>query len=259
MDDLPKDDQEKTTTKTKPIEIGELDGRQSSSPPNIDQSKEPKSELETQLEKDKESIPKTAPAPEPEIDKKEPEVKPATITDIKEEPIKTDVQQTAEEKQSSSTLPQKKGKNKIKNISAILSLLVIIIALPLSLLLVKQRQEIRKQAEVSGGLNVCGIKIERPSENYSAGTYSIRVKLTNTNLQSKQVEIHTYACACPEPRTSSQGCNKCQGKSKKVTIGAGQSITEVISARQPNGSDCGSFQADLFIVSVDGNTMCSNN
>ena len=165
MDNLPKNDQEKEkpTTKTEPIEIGSLD-QQPSSTPEINQTEEPKSELETKLEKDKEFIPKTAPL----IEENQEEIKPATVTDIKEEPIKTDVQQAVGEEQPSSTPP--KRKSKIKNISAIIGLLVIIVALPVSLFLVKQRQEIRKEAEtpgLSGSVSLCGITVSPIRQNFN--------------------------------------------------------------------------------------------
>jgi len=77
MNNLPKDDQDKEnpTTSTEEIKIGSLDGKETSPSPKIDQteeSKEPKSEIEKQFEKDEKSIPKTAPPIEENQEKVEP-------------------------------------------------------------------------------------------------------------------------------------------------------------------------------------------
>jgi len=256
MDDLPKNDQdqEKTTTKTEPIEIGSLDP-QPSSPPNIDQTKEPKSELETQLEKNKESIPKTAPL----IEENQKEVKPATVTDIKEEPIKAEIQQTAEKiEETPSAAPPKKGKSKIKNISAIIGLLVIIVALPISLFLVKQRQEIRKEAAtpgLSGSVSLCGITVSPIGQNFNKGTYTFTYSITSNDGKQHNAEVHTYGCACNEGNRSSCGTNsgKCEGKSFTINTPHTGTITT------PKIGDCGTYQADVFILSVDGNKGCYTN
>jgi len=250
MDNLPKNDQdqEKTATKTKPIEIGALD-QQPSSPPNIDQTKEPKSELETQLEKDKEFIPKTAPS----IEENQGKVEPVTVASIKEEPIKTDIQQAVGEEQPSSTPPERKSK--IKNISAIIGLLVIIVALPVSLFLVKQRQEIRKEAEtpgLSGSVSFCGITITPTGQNFSNGTYTFTYSISGTG---QTVEVHTYGCSCKEGARGSCGTNsgQCDGNSFTKQTPFSGTITA------PKIGDCGTYQADVFVVSVNGRSECHNN
>lgn len=259
MDDLPKDNQkkEKSTNPTKPIEIGWSD-QQSSSTPKTDQTEEPKSELETKLERDKESIPKTAPAPE--IDQtEEPKVKPATVADMTEEPIKTEIQQTAEEtKKKSFVLPPKKIKSKVKNISAIISLLVIIVALPISLFLVKQRQEIRKEAEtpgLSGSVSVCGITVSPIGQNFNNNTYTFTYSITSNDGKQHKAEVHTYGCSCNEGNRGSCGTNsgKCEGKSFTINTPHTGTVTA------PKIGDCGTYQADVFILSVDGNKECYTN
>jgi len=253
MNNLPKNDQEKEkpTTKTEPIEIGSLD-QQPSSTPEINQTEKPKSELETKLEKDKEFIPKTAPL----IEENQEEIKPATVTDIKEEPIKTEIQQTAEKTEETPSVPPlKKGKSKIKNISAIIGLLVIIVALPVSLFLVKQRQEIRKEAEtpgLSGSVSFCGITITPTGQNFSNGTYTFTYSISGTG---QTVEVHTYGCSCKEGARGSCGTNsgQCDGNSFTKQTPFSGTITA------PKIGDCGTYQADVFVVSVNGRSECHNN
>jgi hypothetical protein len=152
---------------------------------------------------------------------------------------------------------------KIKNAASILGLLLIIVSLPLTVLLVKQRQEIRKEAAVSQGtLNICGITVGQPTENKGSGTYSITVPIKNTRTDTAKVEIHTYACACTEGNLSQCGTSKgkCESTNEVISLSPGESRNyQTATARQSNGQTCGTFQADFFIVSVNGDTNCRNN
>jgi len=252
MNNLPKDDQDKEnpTTSTEEIKIGSLDGKETSPSPKIDQteeSKEPKSEIEKQFEKDEKSIPKTAPP----IEENQEKVEPVIVSDIKEEPIKTNVQQVAEEEQSPITPP----KSKIKNISAIISLLVIIVALPTSLFLVKQRQEIRKEAEtpgLSGSVSLCGITVSPVSQNFNNETYTFTYSVSGSG---QKVEIHAYACACTDGNRGSCGTSsgKCNSDNQTLTAPFTRSI------KAPQIGDCGTYQGDVFVLSVDGNKECYTN
>ncbi len=231
MDDLPKTDHDQDqNTKEKPIEIGSFDQK---SPLSQTQS----SSIEP---------PKAMP-PLPETDEKPSEVK------IIGEP---EVKQTAPEVTNITTSPPENKNKKLKNISAIIGLLIIIIALPLSLLLVKQRQEIRKKAEapgLSGSISFCGITISPTGQSFSNGTYTFTYSITGSG---HTVKVHTYGCACVEGARGSCGTNsgKCKGNSFTTQTPYSGSITA-----PKIGDDCGTYQADVYVVSVDGNTACHNN
>ena len=252
MNNLPKDDQDKEnpTTSTEEIKIGSLDGKETSPSPKIDQteeSREPKSEIEKQFEKDEKSIPKTAPP----IEENQEKVEPVIVSDIKEEPIKTNVQQVAEEEQSPITPP----KSKIKNISAIVSLLVIIVALPTSLFLVKQRQEIRKEAacnveKSTGNVTQCGVTVSAGNGTSSCRSLTGNYSFRNNSSKTVEIIVHVYGCACSDGDRNTCGTNSgdCRSDEKKITIGANSS-TSVSWTTPSNNDDCGTFQTDLFVMS----------
>ncbi len=246
MDNLPKDNQDEENKKTevKPIGIGELDSQQPS--PSTDTPNQPSEEkLEEKKEEEKVTIPKDAPEPEPEIKE--------------EEPIQTNVQQAANAEEIPPPEPPKKGKSKIKTISTIMGLIIIIIALPLGVFLVKQRQEIRKEAEeepgLSGSVSFCGITISPTGDNWSNGVYTLYYSITSNDGQQHTVEVHTYGCSCVEGSRGSCGTNsgKCSGNSFTTKTNYNGSVSS------PNIGDCGTHQNDVFVVSVDGDTSCSNN
>lgn len=171
--------------------------------------------------------------------------------------------------ESTATLPETinsslpRGPKKFKNISAIVGLIIIIVALPLTVFLVKQRQEIRKEAagQKSGSVSFCGITISPGSHSYQNGTYRFNYSIKNNSSESKTVEIHTYGCACRQGNLSKCGHNSgsCKGRSQTVNIPGGGVHNGTVTARQPDGSDCGTFQADVFVLSVNGNRECRNN
>jgi len=238
MDNLPKDnqDEEKKKTEVKPIDIGSID---QPSPSVVDPTQSPEEK------KEEVTIPKAAPELETEIKE--------------EEPIQTNVQQTAETEETVPPPPPKKSKSKIKNISAIIGLVIIIVALPLGVFLVKQRQEIRKEAEapgLSGSISICGkIKVSPTGDNWSNGVYTLYYSITSIDGQQHSAEVHTYGCSCTEGDRGSCGTNsgKCSGNSFTITTPYSGSVTA------PNIGDCGTHQNDVFVVSVDGDTSCHNN
>jgi len=154
---------------------------------------------------------------------------------------------------------------KIKSVVSVLGLLLIITALPLAVVLVKQRQEIRKEAAtsaLSGGTpDLCGIALGSPSENKGNGTYSITVPITNNRGDAARVEIHTYGCACSQGDLDEcgPGSGSCNSSNEVVTFGPKETKNYPTATANQNGQICGTFQADLFIVSVNDDTSCSNN
>lgn len=169
---------------------------------------------------------------------------------------------------SLSTLQDVGGKSsnkskKIKSVVSVLGLLLIITALPLAVVLVKQRQELRKEAQISSGtLNICGIAVGQPTENRGSGTYSITTPIKNNRSDTAKVEIHTYACACAGGNLSQCGTSSgsCDSSNEIITLNPGESRNyQTATIRQSNGQTCGTFQADFFIISVNGDTNCRNN
>jgi len=152
---------------------------------------------------------------------------------------------------------------KIKKIASVLGVLLINTALPLTVVLVKQRQEIRKEAAISTGiLNICGIAVNLPTENKGSGTYSITVPIKNNRSDTANVEIHTYACACSDGNLGQCGTSsgKCESSNEVISLSPGESRSyRTATVSQTNGEICGTFQADFFIISVNGDTNCRNN
>lgn len=146
----------------------------------------------------------------------------------------------------------KKGK-KIKTIASVLGILLIIISLPLAVILVKQRQEIRKEAsESQPAFNDIQITFESETAPSSSngGTYSTNFKVANTISSTRTVVVEKRRCYCSAGNPSG-GCNdNCSSENATLTIGGNQSTNVTISARQPSGSVCGSFQTDLTVLSV---------
>jgi len=162
--------------------------------------------------------------------------------------------------QEASSKTSNKSK-KMKTVVSILGLLLIIASLPLAVILVKQRQEIRKEAVTGGPVEVQGIQVsaigEQPPTTANGGTYSTTFRIKNTNSGAKTVTFEKHQCACPEGggnppgkcfNNGQPGCPAPQ--TETVSLGGGQSIERTLSARQPNGGVCGSFQVDLVILSV---------
>ena len=168
---------------------------------------------------------------------------------------------------SLSTLQDVGGKSsskskKIKNVVSILSLLLIIAALPLAVVLVKQRQEIRKEAagvEPSGSANVCGVVLSA-SHSYSSGRLTTTFTLKNTRTDSASFEFHTYSCVCSGAyqKPCGTGSGSCTSTNDPITLAPGGTTSKTVTAVQ-SGGDCGSFQNDGFIIAVNGIQNCSNN
>ena len=155
----------------------------------------------------------------------------------------------------------KKGK-KIKTIASVLGLLLIIATLPLTVLLVKQRQEIRKEAagvEPSGSANVCGVVLSA-SHSYSSGRLTTTFTLKNTRTDSASFEFHTYSCVCSGAyqKPCGTGSGSCSSTNDGITLAPGGTTSKTVTAVQ-SGGDCGSFQNDGFIIAVNGIQNCSNN
>ena len=194
-----------------------------------------------------EKKPETTP-PSPEEQPK-PEEQPIEIGSL-EQPAFTSYTQGATDDDSGA----KKGK-KIKTIASVLGILLIIISLPLTVILVKQRQEIRKEAKISTTVSTSAIQNTPIGETLpttaNGGTYSTTFRVTNTASGSRTVVLQKMVCACPEGEGNPPGfCSNCSTSNETVTLSSGQSIERTLSAHQPRGTVCGSYQVDLTVVSV---------
>jgi hypothetical protein len=156
--------------------------------------------------------------------------------------------------------PLRKPK-KIKIALGILGLFFILTSIPAAVFLVKQRQEIRKEAAMGGPVEFRGIRIsaikEDPPTAANGGTYSTTFKIKNTTSTTKTVVLEKHQCACPEGQGNPPG--KCFNwgqpgcpapQTETVSLSRGQSIERTVSAQQPGGQVCGSFQVDIIIKSV---------
>ena len=190
--------------------------------------------------------PKVPPITLPE----KPQEKPIEIGSLEQPSFTSYTQGTTDDNSKS-----KKGK-KIKTLASVLGILLIIAALPLTVILVKQRQEIRKEAagtQLSGSISFCGITVSPGSHNEQNGTYTFNYSITGSG---HTVEVHEYGCVCSDGNreTCGGGSGSCStNKYTKTTP-----INGTITVRQPGG-DCGTFQADVFVLSVDGRSECHNN
>lgn len=150
--------------------------------------------------------------------------------------------------------PKNKSK-KVKTIVSVLGLLLIIASLPLAVILVKQRQEIRKEAEtpgLSGSVSLCGITVSPVGQDFKNGTYTFTYSVSGSG---QKVEFHAYACACTEGNRGSCGTSSGKCNSENNTLTA--PFTRTITA--PKIGDCGTYQGDVFILSVNGDSGCYTN
>lgn len=125
-----------------------------------------------------------------------------------------------------------------------------------------QRTSQEPSAKISSGIeNVCGINIQRPATDPVSvnGKYSLTIPLTNTRPDHAKVLVkqEAYYCdnlsrlACSDNAHSSPDTDF-----RTYTFAPGETKNITISTTNPKG-DCGSFQVDLYIRSVNGDSSCS--
>lgn len=135
----------------------------------------------------------------------------------------------------------------------------------------------------------CGLRIEPTdlpvqSYNSSTGTYLITYHLTNTTGTSLSAVLRTWQCRCAEndgnfpPASSgrwsttdaslppSPACignyptsETCTSADETVAFAPGETKTKTLSVSTPSSittKNCGSFQADVTLVSVNGDSTC---
>ncbi|MCX6726165.1 MAG: hypothetical protein NT052_02550 [Candidatus Shapirobacteria bacterium] len=208
-------------------------------------------------------LPESPKTIEPTIipDANPPEINPEVIpNDIKEQSIEIGAIDSLEKPSFStytqgttdnfSTSAKKSKKGKI--IASVLAILLIVTSLPISIMLVKQRQDIRKNAsESQAAFNDIQITFESETAPSTAngGIYSTNFKVANNVSSTRTVVVEKNSCYCSSGSPSA--CNdNCSPTNVTLTIGGHQSTNVTISSKQPSGAICGSFQTDLTVISV---------
>jgi len=165
-----------------------------------------------------------------------------------------------------------------------LGFVVILIGLFAGALAIKSSQELKKKAVVGPGMYACGVRInpiseEKPTEA-NGGRYSTTYKifyvgeLSQLDQQTgfyqkcdgpeeKSFTFEYWTCVCRQGAGEPGGvCNQCEKKQETISLkkvrcdyqnsGDANAITRTLSASQPGGQICGSFQMDVNIVNCDG-------
>ncbi len=241
MDNLPKDNQNNDSN------------IMTNSPgDNLNPAKEPAPVIETP-ETPPEKQPENIPEIQEEIGQKIPDApKEETIEigSLDKPSISTLNQETIDQENNNLDSGKKNKKGKI--ITSVLAVLLIIVALPTTVILVKQRQDIRKNASES---QAAFSDIQVTFENETApstgngGIYSTTFKVANTVSSTRTVVVEKKSCYCSSGSPSA--CNdNCSSQNETLTLGGNQSKNVTISAKQPSGTICGSFQTDLTVKQV---------
>jgi len=205
------------------------------------------------IEKPPEEKPETPP-PKPQIETPPPsptEEQPKPEEQPKEQPIEVGSleQQTAftsyTQGATDDNSKPKKSK-KLKTIVSVLGILLIIAALPLTVILVKQRQEIRKEA-ASGTVTVCGVTVATAGYKLNSNfSYTGKYFLSNTSGRNVEMTIRVDGCACSEGNLP-QCNNNCIGENRNITVPPSGLSQEVTTPSNPD--DCGTFQTDIKVMS----------
>ena len=204
-------------------------------------------------------IPETPPEKQPEnIPEKQEEVKQEIIPENPEASKEETIEIGSLDKPSISTLnqeinsqandqitPVKKNK-KGKTITSFVAILLIIAALPTSLILVKQRQDIRKEA-ASGTVTACGVTVATAGYKLNSNfSYTGKYFLSNTSGRSVEMTIRVDGCACNEGNLP-QCNNNCIGENKNITVPPSGLPQEITTPSNPD--ECGTFQTDIKVMS----------
>ena len=150
-----------------------------------------------------------------------------------------------------------------RNLLVIVGLLIVALAIPATVILVRQRQELRKKAEVAEETvtDSCGHTTLGPaSESYEAdtSTYTLTVPIVNNrNYPLSQIKIRweTYYCQSKDVAI----CDTIQNRQifeEEIDLAAGEEKILQNSVVQGLGDDCGSLQIDIVLTSIDGDDNC---
>lgn len=182
------------------------------------------------------------------------------------------------EKITSVGLAPPPGKTKrTRIIVGVLGLLLILISIPVTIFVVEQRQELRKEAaEITGNGECtdsnyvwrCWVKVG-PAHSCDVvdggNAYRIKVPIKNehaTETKTISYTTRTYECTEPNPPKCLGGNDPPGGG--QVTLGPGDSTDIQVKRdfpKDPQGIPCGSVQVDLFLDDVqphDPGETCSS-
>jgi hypothetical protein len=165
-----------------------------------------------------------------------------------------------------------------KVVIGVLALVVAVGGLVAGLSAVRQNQELRKRAfttNLNPPRDTCGytevaVTEQTPCQplNNNTGTNNVSTyitvyTLTNISDAAHTVQYTTNDNWCPEPYGQivpgqpTVVCNSNSDlKTGEASLDPGQTTQVTVSRTSPSGGVCGSFQTDLRIDSVDGNTDC---
>ena len=150
-----------------------------------------------------------------------------------------------------------------RTLLVIIGVIIVALAIPVTVVLVKQRQELRKEAAVGEDVveDSCGyVTLGPPSESYDASTstYTLTVPIANnTGGPLNQIEIlwETYYCQSKDVAICDTIQNR-QVSEEEITLSAGETKLLQKSVVQGLGGNCGSLQIEMTITSIGGDENC---
>lgn len=174
------------------------------------------------------------------------------------------------------TTPPKKKFAGGKVIATILGLFLLVGGVGAGVFLTGQNQNIREEAytpaaskldtcnfvEVSFSENPTCPKLENNTGQNNVVTYRTNYTLKNVTNRTHVLQIQKLSRYCTEPygQINASGGVHCgtgrQTETLELTLNANETKTVEISRRTDSDMSCGSFQTDLILNSIDGNTNC---
>lgn len=98
-------------------------------------------------------------------------------------------------------------------------------------------------------------------ETNNVSTYATHYTLKNITSKEHVVSILKNSNWCPEPYGKSANDRACHlnpvGENAEITLAPGASQDIEIQRTSPSGASCGSYQTDLAINAIDGDTKCT--
>ncbi len=145
----------------------------------------------------------------------------------------------------------------------IVGAIVVALAIPVTVILIRQRQELRKEAAVGEDVvtDSCGyVTLGPPSESYEAGTstYTLTVPITNTTsgpLNQIKILWEAYYCQSKDVAICDTIQNR-QVSEEEIDLSAGEQKFLQKSVVQGLGDNCGSLQIDMVLTSIGGDDTC---
>jgi hypothetical protein len=162
-----------------------------------------------------------------------------------------------------------------KMIATILGVLLLVGGIGAGIILTQQPQLFQQKAFVRQGtykdtcnlVEVTAKDTGCPELGFNSGkknnvpTYTTSFTIKNITSDQHVVSVLKNSNWCPEPYGKSASDRACHlnpvAESVEITLAAGKSQDIEIQRSSPSGTSCGSYQTDLVINAVDGNTNCT--